>query len=137
MNRIVLLIALLLFFSCAEKLIERPENLIPKEKMMDILRDLAILNAGRTTNVSILHNNEIEPMPYLYAKYGIDSTQFSDSDRYYASIPEEYEDIYKNVEARLEKEKEEIVALKKVNDSINARAREFKREATGTTDSLP
>lgn len=116
---------------------ERPENLIAKEKMVDILRDLAILNAGRTTNVAILHKNDLEPMPYLYAKYGIDSTQFSDSDRYYASLPEEYEDIYAKVEARLEKEKEEIAELKRVNDSIKIKERELKREAKNTTDSLP
>ena len=116
---------------------EQPENLIPKEKMVEILRDLAILNAGRTTNVAILHKNDVEPMPYLYAKYDIDSTQFSNSDLYYASIPEEYEDIYAKVEARLETEKEEIEENKRVNDSLKIKAREKKREATGTTDSLP
>lgn len=137
MNKIVLLIVLLLVFSCAEKLIERPENLIPKDKMVDILRDLAILNAARTTNVAILQRNDVELMPYLYAKYGIDSTQFSDSDRYYASVPEDYADIYAKVEARLEKEKEEIEELKRVKDSIEVKARELKREATGTSDALP
>ncbi len=136
MKRIVLVVGLLLFFSCAEKLMERPENLIPKEKMVNILRDLAILNASKTTNVAILHNNDVEPMAYLYTKYGIDSTQFSNSDRYYASLPEEYEDIYTKVEARLEKEKEEIEELKRINDSIKVKEREFKREATRTTDSL-
>ena len=44
---------------------ERPENLIAKEKMVDILRDLAILNAGRTTNVAILHKNDLEPMALI------------------------------------------------------------------------
>lgn len=116
---------------------ERPENLIPKEKMVDILRDLAILNAARTTNVAILHKNDIEPMPYLYAKYAIDSTQFSNSDRYYASLPEEYADIYANVELRLEKEKEEIEESKRVKDSLKVKEGELKRENTGTTDSLP
>lgn len=116
---------------------EQPENLIPQEKMVDILRDMAILNAARTTNVAILHKNDIEPMPYLYAKYGIDSIQFSNSDLYYASLPEIYEDIYAKVEARLETEKESIEELKRVNDSLKVKAREKKREATGTTDSLP
>jgi hypothetical protein len=116
---------------------EQPENLIPKEKMVEILRDLAVLNAAKTTNVGILQKNKVEPMPYLYAKYGIDSTQFSDSDRYYASLPEEYADIYEKVETRLEVEKEEIEERKRVKDSLEVKEREFKREATGTTDSLP
>jgi len=116
---------------------ERPENLIPKEKMVDIIRDLAILNAGRTTNVAILHKNDVEPMPYLYVKYGIDSAQFSDSNRYYASIPLEYEDIYSKVEARLEIEKEDVEENKRVKDSMNIKKRELKRGAKATTDSLP
>lgn len=115
---------------------EQPENLIPKEKMVEILRDLAVLNAARTTNVAILRKNDLEPMPYLYAKYGIDSAQFSDSDRYYASLPEEYEAIYAKVEARLELEKEEIEENKRIKDSLKVKEQEFKRENTGTTDSL-
>ena len=137
MNRIVLLISLLLFFSCAEKLKERPEKLIPKEKMVEIIKDLAILNSARTTYVAILQKNGVEPMSYLYAKYGIDSTQFSDSNRYYASIPEEYEEIYSKVEARLEIQKEDVEENKRVKDSMNNKKRKLKREAKVTADSLP
>lgn len=135
MNKIVLLFALLLSFSCAEKLMEQPENLIPKEKMVSILKDLAIINAARTTNIAILKRNKVETMPYLYTKYGIDSTQFSDSDLYYASLPEEYEDIYAKVEAQLESEKKVVEENKKVSDSLKLKAVEKKREATGTTGS--
>lgn len=116
---------------------EQPENLIPKEKMVEILRDLTILNAGRTTNVTILQRNNVETMPYLYAKYGIDSTQFSNSDLYYASVPEEYEDIYAKVEAKLESEKKIVEENKRVNDSIKVKEREKNREATGTNSAQP
>ena len=116
---------------------ERPEKLIPKEKMVEIIKDLAILNAARTTYVAILHKNDVEPMSYLYAKYDIDSTQFSDSNRYYASIPEEYEDIYSKVEAGLEIEKEDVQENKRVKDSMNIKKRELKKEKKVTTDSLP
>lgn len=137
MKRITLLIVSILFFSCAEKLMEPPEDLIPREEMVKILRDLAVLNAGRTTNVGILQKNDIEPMPYLYSKYGIDSAQFSNSDRYYASLPEEYERIYADVEALLENEKELVEERKRVNDSLKTKEREAKRAAKRTKDTLP
>lgn len=117
---------------------EKPENLIPRDKMIEILRDLAILNAGRTTNMVILQKNEIVPMAYLYAKHSIDSAQFSDSDRYYASLPEEYASIYAEVEALLEVEKESVEERKRVKDSIQTKERERQRTRKNTTkDTLP
>ena len=115
---ILLIVAILVLVSCGEKLVEPPEDLIPKDKMTDVLYDLAVLNAAKNTNASILKNNNIETMQYLYEKYGIDSVQFVKSDAYYASIPLEYQAIYKTVESRLEKKKKQMKdARKKINDS--------------------
>ena len=112
---IVLIIALL---SCNDTLLEKPDNLIPEDKMVEILKDLAIVNAAKSTNVAVLHENNIEPMTYIFEKHGIDSLQFVESDRYYASIPPEYEKIYKKVEAKLEMQTKAIEEAKKVNDSL-------------------
>jgi len=109
----------MLLFSCGKKVIEPPENLIPKDKMVHILHDLAILNAIKSSNAIILTNNGVETMEFLYKKHAIDSTRFSESDLYYASIPLEYQSIYETVESMLEEKKkvmEEIMA--KRNDSI-------------------
>lgn len=109
---------IVLVISCAEKLIEEPENLIPAEKMVSILNDLAILNAARTTKIGILEDNGIESMKFIFKKHGIDSTQFVLSDRYYASRPIEYESIYSKVEAMLEAESKRIKQIKLLNDSL-------------------
>ncbi len=93
-----------MFFACAEKVIEPPEDLISKEKMTNILYDLALLNSAKSTNKAVLQKYSVEVMPYLYEKYEIDSVQFTKSDLYYASIPLEYEAIYTEIESRLEKE---------------------------------
>ncbi len=82
---------------------EKPENLIQKEKMVLILYDLAILNAAKSAYTSSFEDDKIETMEFLYRKYGIDSVQFSQSDLYYASIPLEYQAIYERVNALLEK----------------------------------
>jgi len=115
---------------------EKPKNLIPKEKMVLILNDLAIVNAAKVTNAKILTQHNIEPTAYIFTKYDIDSVQFVESDRYYASVPEEHEEIYMAVEAKLEAEKERLALVKKINDSIKAELKTT-RNRTVPNDSLP
>ena len=98
-------LVVLMLLACNEKTIQKPENLISKDQMAEILYDLAVINAAKKTNPWRLSNRDIEIMPFIYEKYNIDSVQFVQSDIYYASIPTEYENIYKVVEARLEREK--------------------------------
>ncbi len=113
------ILALLLLFSCAEELIQKPENLIPQDKMVLIFKELAIVNAAKGTNIGNLKDNGIEPTTYIFEKFEIDSAQFVDSDRYYASKPLLYETMYKDVETRLENQRIELEAMKKEKDSLN------------------
>lgn len=125
-----------MLLSCAEEAIKKPENLIPREKMSLILYDLALVNSAKSTNPAILRDHNIETMPYIYEKYGIDSVQFVNSDIYYASRPAEYETIYRVVEQRLEKEKEEMEEeRRRVSDSVRIEA-EKRREAQLKKDSV-
>lgn len=122
--------------SCVEEAIKKPENLIPREKMSLILYDLALVNSAKSTNPAILREHNIEIMPYIYEKYGIDSAQFVNSDIYYASRPAEYETIYRVVEQRLQKEKEEMEEeRRRVSDSVRIEA-EKRREAQQKKDSV-
>ena len=105
--------------ACAEKVIKEPNNLIPINKMKDILYDIAIINAAKNINAELLRKNNIGVMEYVYAKYGIDSIQFADSDIYYASIPSTYEAIYTKVLDSIKiEEKTANENQKKHNDSI-------------------
>lgn len=109
--------------ACAEEAIEKPDNLIPRERMAEILYDLAIINAANSTNPSLLQDNNVRAMPYIFDKYGIDSTQFMSSDIYYASRPADYESIYKVVEARLKVQKDSMEEeRRKISDSIRTEA---------------
>lgn len=113
------------FFSCNEEVIEKPENLIPKEQMTEIYYDLAIIAAAKKINPIHLEKYEFETMHYIYKKYGIDSIQFVKSDIYYASIPMEYEAMYKTIEERLEEEKSVFDASKeRQSDSLRKVANE-------------
>jgi len=86
--------------------------------MIQILKELTIINSARNTNIGALHENEIDPTQVVFTKYGIDSVQFVTSDRYYASLPSEYEEMYIEIEKQLETQKEELTEKKRINDSL-------------------
>ncbi len=119
MKKIAFILIIMFIGACAENLLEKPDNLIAKEKMVDILNDLAILNAAKNSNSKVLIQHGLDPMPFIYTKYDIDSLQFVNSDRYYASLPEEHEKIYLAVEAKLNQEKERLISAKSLQDSLN------------------
>ena len=129
MKRAIYVLLFSVLLACGEKVIEKPENLIPKDQMALILYDLAIINAAKSTNPRYLIDRNFESMPFIYRKYGIDSVQFVQSDIYYASIPDEYESIYKVVEARLDREKKEVdQGENRISDSIRRIADEQRRK---------
>ena len=115
---LLLTIVLLLVSSCAEELIEKPDNLIPEDKMVLIIKEMAIVNAAKATNLSKLRENGVEPTDFIFKKFEIDSAQFVDSDRYYASKPLRYENMYKKVESDLEDQRLKLEAEKRVRDSL-------------------
>ncbi len=117
-NLFIILLAILLT-SCGEKLLDKPEDLIPKDKMINILKDITILNSARSTSVKVFHDNKIEPTTFVFSKYGVDSLQFVTSDKYYASLPNEYEAMYVEIEKQLDNEKEEMSEAKKIKDSLD------------------
>ncbi|NNE76265.1 MAG: DUF4296 domain-containing protein [Pricia sp.] len=128
--------------SCNETLLEKPDNLIPKSEMIDILYELAVVNAAKTTNISVLRENSLDPMPYIFEKYGIDSVQFVESDRYYASYPVEYEKMYQRVEAKIQMEIDILKEAEKKEDSLELQKNSSKKAEKGlsgeqATDSLP
>ncbi len=124
MNRLIsTLILIIILFSCNN--IERPkkpDNLISKETMVDVITDISLMNAAKGMNKDLLEKNAINPANYIYKKYNIDSIQFASSNNYYAYDVKEYEKIYMIVKERLEKKKDEYKLLqeqeKKERDSI-------------------
>ena len=141
MKHLIAFIIILFLFSCGEKLLKAPEDLIPKDKMINILSDLAILNAAKNSNADILRDHNIEPTSFVFEKYEVDSLQFVTSDAYYASLPKEYEAMYIEIEAFLEKEKGRITEEKRISDSLllesNLKNRPLKKGKLKANDSLP
>ncbi|MAJ32461.1 MAG: hypothetical protein CMC18_07470 [Flavobacteriaceae bacterium] len=101
---------LVVFFcvSCSESLKQPPENLIPQEKMLAIYYDLAVLTALNNMTPATLKNQNIEMMQYLYDKYEIDSLTLSQSNTYYASLPDVYDKMFDSIQVKLERKVDEI-----------------------------
>ena len=110
-TRIFLYMTCLFVLSCGNKLIEEPGDLIPADRMVEILYDMALLDAIDNSHPQVIAENDLQVMEFLFEKYGIDSLQFVQSDRYYASLPVEYRRIYETVEARLTRARDSISAI--------------------------
>ncbi len=68
--------------SCKNTTVEKPDNLIEEDKMINILYDVSVLEAIKLTNPKSLETRKINSNKYIYQKYKIDSLQFAKSDLY-------------------------------------------------------
>lgn len=108
MMRIFLSLIGLIFLACGNQLLEKPDDLIPRDQMVDILYDMSLLDAIGKSHPGVIESNDLDVMDFLYEKYDIDSLKFAESDKYYASLPETYQDIYEEVEGRLSRQRDSI-----------------------------
>lgn len=124
MKQLGIIFCFVLFLAaCAEAVIEKPKNLILKDKMTDILYDMSVLQAMKATNLENLKELDEQMMPLIYKNHNIDSVQFVQSDLYYASMPATYQNIYKAVEKRLKEHQEALNEVRKRrNDSTRNNA---------------
>ena len=113
-----LLIGLMFFtaLSCSTRMLEPPEQLITKDKFVDILYELTVYNGVRNNTTPAFTSSDLQIMPYLYSKYDFDSVQFFESNLYYASSGDLYLAMLDTVRARMERT--EILL-----DSLRAAAR--------------
>lgn len=105
--------------SCEQKAIEKPDNLIEKEKMDDIIYDLTLLQAMRGGYQATLDSNKVDVANYIYKKYKIDSLQFANSNRYYASDVAAYNRMFNRVNERLIANKIKADTLAKREEKLN------------------
>ena len=102
MKEILCIVSMVFLFSCQSKVnYEKPKDLIPKNVMIDLLYDMHLaIGASNVTNKNFEKDRNY--MSLVYEKYQIDSTQFAISNIYYTSQAEEYEEMFEEVERRLE-----------------------------------
>jgi hypothetical protein len=90
-------------FSCQDiNRSPKPENLIPEDKMVEVLTEISLLHGARSYNKGLMEEKGIDAYPYLMDKFGIDSVQLVQSNNYYAENYKQYQRIYNKVKSRLE-----------------------------------
>ncbi len=98
----ILMVLLFVLAGCTTA-VEKPKKLIEKDKMIDILYDISLLEAIKSQNIkggiSSQKSNE-----FLFKKYQIDSLQWEENNKYYATDIEEYKKMYQEVKRRIEQE---------------------------------
>lgn len=106
---IILVFCLFFVLSCDKNSVAKPNNLIAKDKMIDILYDISILEAIKVQNLKGGMNKK-KANDYIYKKYKIDSVQFAKSNKFYASDLVEYKKMFEKVKDRLNTENAKVEA---------------------------
>ena len=122
MRKLSVLVSILVLISCKKPGVKKPANLISEDLMVEVIFDIILINNAKGVNKQLLQNNIQNPLNYIYRTHGIDSLQFTESNIYYTTNPDQYKSIYDKVELKLEAKKSEYNAViderKRVKDSI-------------------
>jgi len=113
----IIILSFLLVACTSNTIIEKPDNLIPKDKMVDLMTDLLLATGARNIK-NINEERKVNYFHLVFEKYNIDSTQFKESNFYYTSKIDDYDIMLKEVERRLKKLKLEFDNEREKQDSI-------------------
>jgi hypothetical protein len=131
MRKFIFILCIGMIGCTSNTIIKKPDNLIPKDQMVDLLTDM-LLSAGGQSVKNIELQRRINYFPIVFEKYNIDSTQFKESNYYYTSRIDDYDEILEKVEMRLKSLKEKSLKERIFNDSIedfsNDSLRYYKKE---------
>lgn len=109
-----ILISLIFMVACNNNKIKqpkKPDNLIKKDKMVQVLYDMAIITAAKGSHKRTIEEKGIVPEQLIFKKHEIDSMQFVLSNEYYSYDIDIYEEIYEEVRNRLNVSKVDIDSL--------------------------
>jgi hypothetical protein len=113
MMRIYFIAVLLVFSSCTDGIdrVEEPANLIPRDKMVNVLKELVKLEAhvqAEYVSVNQFHKVMVNSGDSLLESFEITLEEFDNSMNYYGSRQDEMMNIYSDALERLNKELADI-----------------------------
>ena len=114
----IFLIFMTLLASCSSNTIyDEPKDLIPKDSMVLLLKDLYLATSAKSIK-NKKQQKKISYTPLVYNTYKIDSLRFSTSNFFYTSKVDVYEPMLEQVMELLKKEQVFFKESKKIKDSI-------------------
>ncbi|APG65720.1 hypothetical protein LPB136_10250 [Tenacibaculum todarodis] len=118
MKKVLYILVFIFLGSCTSNTIyKKPENLIPKDTMVALLSDMYIALSAKNVKNKI-QQRQVNYLPFVYDKYKIDSARFKESNVYYTSVIEQYNEILLEVKDNINKEHKKYSEELKTQDSI-------------------
>ena len=98
------ILSFLIFFAACNEEIQKPENLIPKQEMQDIIKEIYLYKQMR--NYRLAPNLPAPPKTNLaiLQKHGVTLEQFQQSYQYYVINNAAYDEFLEEIKLDLEKE---------------------------------
>jgi len=133
--RYILIVLLVVLFSCKEKLPEQiPDYVIPKDKMAEVMVDIHLIEASMSLNVVSSDSSAAFPVNALpdidiFKKYNITKSQYDTSYVYYTQHPKQFGEVYDMVLNEISKMQANISNGK--IDSINTNVETAKKPFFG------
>lgn len=119
MKVVLALTVVVLLFSCQDiREVEKPNDLIPEQKMVEVLTDLSLINSAKNYNRRMLEGTGLRPNEFLYEKHNIDSLQLVRSTEYYANNPDQLERIYKEIQENLEEMQDKLEIIREEEERV-------------------
>tara|TARA_B110000967_G_C18901977_1_gene576540 strand:+ start:11693 stop:12121 length:429 start_codon:yes stop_codon:yes gene_type:complete len=118
MKKTALSLLCVFVFSCTSNTIfKKPDDLIEKEEMVDLLTDLYLATAAKTAK-NLEKERNVDYTQLVFEKHGIDSARFKRSNFYYTAKIDAYEAIFKEVKSRIASKNGSFKLMKKKRDSL-------------------
>lgn len=113
--QILLLLVMLTIVSCEDEIVPKPDHLIKEDKMIKMLVDIHLGEAcyNKFRYDSIMENNSSANFYYsVLDKYQIPDSVFEQSFVYYASVPKNFDKMYRKVTSSLRQLEQEFQGRK-------------------------
>lgn len=122
--RILLLSLIGVFLGCQDiEKTPKPKNLIPEDKMVEILVDMAKVDAAFSLSSREYEKRGAAGRELILKKYNVDSVQLVNSNAYYAEDFKTNQRIYEKVQAKLEFQND---SLRDLNDQLKKKEKQEK-----------
>lgn len=109
MKKIILIGLLAGLFACNQ--VEKPEQLLPREQMVNMLADVLIYQSMHSYNYNrdtlVIYHTPLQ----VLEKYGVDSLSFRANIDYYRKDLNEYSELFKEVQQHIQKEIDKVNEL--------------------------
>lgn len=111
----ILLLTVFTFIACDDSVVPEPENLVKEKQMIEMLVDIHMAEAtfSKFRHDSIMKNNSSANFYYsVLDKYQVPDSVFEKSFVYYASVPKDFEKMYRKVMNELSQVEQEFSGRK-------------------------